>query len=165
VTSSHYHVRDLKRFALGTQTPEIIENICRRMARRSLVDRIGLIVDATGIGSPVVQQMRELGLRPIPITITGGNRPNGFRVPKRDLLSRLLLLLQQGRLRISADLELCSELRKEFENFTIKYTAQGKPTYSASSGAHDDLIIALCLAVHFFECRRSVPPVLATVVG
>jgi hypothetical protein len=160
-----YHVRDIKRFPLGTQTPQIIENICQRMTLRSLAGRTSLIVDATGAGIPIVQEMRQRGLRPVPITITGGGRMKGFSVPKRDLVSRLLLLLQQHRLRISSRLPLRLELKEEFNNFNVKFTANGKPTYSASSAAHDDIIMALCLAVHFFEGRRGVPRVHATVIS
>jgi hypothetical protein len=167
--SSHaaerFHVRELKRFPLRTQSPEIIDFICQLMARPWLGGRCGLIVDASGAGLPIVQEMRRRGLRPVAITITGGDRINGNHVPKRDLLSRLSLLFQQSRLRISPYIRFRAELMEEFENFTIKFTANGKSTYSAASGAHDDLIMALCLACHFFAYRRGTPRVRATVIG
>ena len=49
--------------------------------------------------------------------------------------------------------------------FTAKYTKNGNPTFSAAAGAHDDLIMALTLACYFFENRRGLPRVHATVVG
>jgi hypothetical protein len=90
-----YHVLHLKRFPLGTESPEIIEFISQLMARSTLAGRIRLVVDASGIGMPIVKEMRRYGLRPEPITFTSGGRTRRNNVPKRDLLSGLLLLFQQ----------------------------------------------------------------------
>jgi len=160
-----YHVLHLKRFPLGTESPEIIEFISQLMARRTLAGRIRLVVDASGIGMPIVKEMRRYGLRPEPITFTSGVRTNGNKVPKRDLLSGLLLLFQQRRIRIPSNVKLRAELIEEFNNFSLKYTQNGNPTFSAASGAHDDLIMALALACYFFENRRGLPRVHATIVG
>jgi hypothetical protein len=92
-----YHVRHLKRFPLGTESPEIIEFISQLMARRTLAGRTGLVVDASGIGMPIVKEMRRCGLRPVPITFTSGVRTKGNNVPKRDLVSGLLLLFERHR--------------------------------------------------------------------
>jgi hypothetical protein len=160
-----YHVGHLKRFPLRTQAPKIISFVLELMARRTLAGRTGLIVDATGAGMPIVQEMQRCGLKPVPITITGGNGTKGNNVPKKDLVSRLLLLFEQRRLRIPPDINLRDELVAEFENFIVRFTAKGNATYSAAAGAHDDLIMALSLACHFFERRRGTPRVHATVIG
>jgi hypothetical protein len=162
---ARFDILDLKRFPLRTPFPVIIDDICRLMAWAPLKDQTGLIVDATGLGLPITQEMQRSGLRPVPITITGGSETKGLHVPKQALLARMLLLLEQKRFGLARDLDLAAELRQEFANFTVRLTANGKATYSASSGQHDDLIIALCLAVHFFECRRRVPLVHATVIS
>ena len=127
-----YHVLHLKRFPLRTQMPEIISFVAQLLARRTLAGRTGLVVDATGAGIPIVQEMRRRGMRPVAITITGGVRISGNNVPKRDLLSRLSLLFQQHRLRIPPDIKLRAELVEEFENFTVKFTPNGRATYSAA---------------------------------
>jgi hypothetical protein len=160
-----YHVLHLKRFPLGTPVPEIIAFVTQLMARRSLAGRTGLIVDATSFGMLIAQEMRRCGLRPVPITFTSGVRTKGNNVPKKILLSRLLLLFQQFRLRIPPGIKLRAELIEEFDNLTVKYTKNGNPTFSAAAGAHDDLIMALALACHFFESPRGLPRVHATVVG
>jgi hypothetical protein len=152
-----YHVRHLKRFPLGTESPEIIEFISQLMARRTLAGRTGLIVDATSFGMLIAQEMRRCGLRPVPITFTSGVRSRGNNVPKKNLLSRLLLLFQQGRLRIPPSIKLRAELIEEFDNFTVKYTKNGNPTFSAAAGAHDDLIMALALACHFLKVPEACP--------
>lgn len=163
--SIKFHVGHLKRFPLGTQVHDIISFVSQLMARRSLAGRTGLIVDATGGGIPIVQEMRRCGLRPVPVTITAGVHASRNNVPKRDLMSRLLLILQHRRLRIPRDVKMRAELVEEFENFTVKFKSNGRATYSAAAGAHDDLIMALSLACHFFESRRGVARVHATLIG
>ena len=135
------------------------------MARRTLAGRTRLVVDASGIGIPIVKEMRRYGLRPEPITFTAGSRAKRNNVPKRDLLSGLLLLFQQRRIRIPSNVKLRAELIEEFNNFILKYTPNGNPTFSAAAGAHDDLIMALALACYYFENRRGLPRVHAAIVG
>ena len=86
-----YHVKHLKRFPLRTEVPTIISFVIKQMLLPGLKERTGLIVDATGGGIPITQEMRRNGLKPIGMTITAGSRPNGDNVPKQHLLSRLLL--------------------------------------------------------------------------
>ena len=61
-----------------------------------------LLVDITGVGLPVYQMMCNEHLSPIGVTITGGEtvtRDRGnYRVPKEQLVSALMILLQAGRL-------------------------------------------------------------------
>jgi hypothetical protein len=160
-----YHVGHLKRFPLGTQTPEISEYLSSALARKPLANRTGLIVDGTGAGTPIVQEMRRCGLPAVPIYITGGQKANGSNVPKQQLLSLLLLLLQQRRLKIPQDVRLRAELVEEFNNFMTKRSPSGYLTGSAAAGAHDDLIMALTLACYFFEYRRRRTSVDATIVS
>jgi hypothetical protein len=65
-----YHVGHLKRFALRTETPEIISFVSGLMMTKSLRGHTGLIVDASGIGLPIVNEMRRYGLNLVPVTIT-----------------------------------------------------------------------------------------------
>src|ERR1700680_2855863 len=69
---AQYLVRHLKRFRLRTEAPEIIAHVANTMQKRRLAGRTGLIVDGTGAGLPIVQEMRRRGLMPVAITITGG---------------------------------------------------------------------------------------------
>jgi hypothetical protein len=64
---------------------------------------------------------------------------------------------------IASNVKLRAELIEEFNNFILKYTQNGNPTFSAAAGAHDDLIMALVLACYFFENRRGLPRVYATI--
>ncbi len=66
-------------------------------------------MDGTGVGRPVVDLLRRARLEAIlmPVTITGGQTETtdqGFyRVPKRDLIVGLQVVLQRGGLQIAAE--------------------------------------------------------------
>ena len=70
-----------------------------------------MAVDATGVGRPVIDMIRDANLPATvyPITLTGGDAVirDGMerRVPKRDVASTIAVLLQTGRLRIARGLK------------------------------------------------------------
>ena len=85
-----YRGRHLERYPLGTPYPTIIAGVKDRMATPALRGAT-LIVDATGVGRPVVDLFRAARLTPVPVTITGGDtvtrtRDGYWHVPKRDLV-------------------------------------------------------------------------------
>ena len=83
--------------------------------------------------------------------ITGGRDtaaiPAGWSVPKGELVSRLQALLHAGRLRIAASLPDAAVLARELQDFRVRFTEAGNATFNAREGAHDDLVLALALAV------------------
>ena len=83
---NQYALRSLIRPKLGTEYPDIVKLIKTMKEQEPLDKSTALIVDATGVGRPVVDMLRREGLKPIPITITGGNTVNyvpgyGYHVP------------------------------------------------------------------------------------
>jgi len=68
-------------------------------------------------------------------------------VPKLTLVSRLQALLHQGRLKIHRELDEAETLARELKDFRVEYTAAGHLTFNARSGKHDDLVLALAIAV------------------
>ena len=153
---SHFHCRHLKRFPLRTPYPEIVKQVELLMRSPALGVTPRLIVDATGVGRPVVDLFRAAKLRPVAITITGGNAANigsgGYHVPKRDLVSVLQVLLQSGRLKFAKGLPDIQVLVNELLNFQVKISPAGHDSYEAwREGAHDDLVLALSLAAWFAE--------------
>jgi len=87
----------------------------------------------------------------IPVTITGGDTPSAsggsYRVPKRDLILGLQIALDSGDLAIASELPETAALLDELAHFRVHISASGHDSYSAPSGAHDDLIIAASLAL------------------
>jgi hypothetical protein len=158
-----YHVRHLERPALGTSYVDVVERII--LLLKSLGDEeLVLTVDMTGVGRPVadmlkrrleewLEQDRNVYLNTAWITITGGDsvtkaEGGGIRVPKRDLASAPLVLMQNKQLKIAEGLQLADTLRRELLNFKVKINiATGHDSYEAwREGDHDDLVLAVAMA-------------------
>jgi hypothetical protein len=80
----------------------------------------------------------------------------GWRVPKRDLVAVLQVLLQTGRLKIASALPDADTLQRELLAFEVKITSAANDTYGAwREGAHDDLVLAVALACWRGEQNRN----------
>jgi hypothetical protein len=150
----HHRLTLLHRFPLGTPYPAIVEGLRRLLWQLPPREREPeLVVDATGVGRPVLDAMRERGLRPIGVTITGGTdvnkrAPDDWRVPKRILASRLQVVLQSERIKIAAEMPLTPLLVRELEAFRAKISIGGNETFEAwREQDHDDLVLAAAMAV------------------
>ena len=152
-TALRLSIRHLERLPLGLPYPAMVDHVSDLVRRPELSGRTTLIADATGVGRPVVDLLRRANLpcRLMPFTITGGGQEtceNGhWRVPKRDLITGLLILLQRGELEICGHLTEAETLMKELGNMRIKVSLDGHDTYGAwREGEHDDLVLAAALA-------------------
>lgn len=121
-----------------------------------------LVMDATGIGAPVRDHLRSLGLTPVPVIITKGDSVHpvagvGVGTPKRDLAQTLLMLLGTERLKIAGTLPLLPVFKKELSNFRMSITQTGYDSYGASTG-HSDLVMAVALAVWWGEMQAKRTP-------
>jgi len=64
----------------------------------------------------------------------------------RDLVGALLILLQQGRLKIQGSLRHAATLEQELTNFRVKIsTRTAHDSCNAREGEHDDLLLAAAL--------------------
>ncbi len=149
-------LRHLERFELGTPYPRIVERVASMLATPPLFERpTALLVDQTGVGQGVVDQLVQAGLSPIPISIHGGDRVSlqdpGYRVPKRDLFSAAQVLMQNGRLKIARSLPEAETLRQELMNFRVRIDSRtAHDSYSHyREGDHDDLVLATAMACWF----------------
>ena len=154
-----YRVRHLERPALGAPYPVVVERVVE--LAKAVGGKPALVIDQTGVGRPVVDMLRRrlveegkttgLKVALIPVTITGGDAmsraPDGWRVPKRDLVSSALVAMQNGTLKIAGALALRDVLTKELLNFKVKINiSTAHDSYEAwREGDHDDLVLALCL--------------------
>ncbi len=161
-----YHLRALHRFPLGTPYPRLVEQITRRLDEKPLAGQTRTAIDSTGVGSPVVDLFKEHKQHApfiYAITITGGTSVGGSggqrTVPKRDLITTTAVLLQQGRLRIAANLTDADTLVDELLSYRIKLSDTGHDSYGpANSNEHDDLLLALCLALWLAENKPPSRP-------
>jgi hypothetical protein len=171
-TDVHHIIRYLDRLPLGTPYPgvaERIKTVVSRAATKAGASSLVLYVDATGVGTPVVDIIRRAGVkaRVVPVYFTHGDRRNlverEVRLGKAWLVSRLQLLLQGDFLHLprSAEAEALSE---ELLDYEIRVDENANDKYGAFKvGTHDDLVTALGLATQ--EDRVGDVPVSASSRG
>jgi hypothetical protein len=155
-----FQIGHLERLPLGTSYPAQVERV-KELVTHLKGDRVRLVVDATGVGRPVVDLMRKEGLEPVPVVITAGDSESfadGFhRVPKRNLVSTGQVLLQSGRIKIHSSLPLADTLTKELLAFKVTISAKGNDTYGNDwrENPHDDLVLSTLLAAYWGEKTDS----------
>ena len=150
-----YDVRYLERLR-NTPYPQIVKRLDHLVRR--LPERPSMAVDATGVGRPVIDMIRDAHMDAsiYPITLTGGDAVTSdgmeSRVPKRDVASTIAVLLQTGRLRIARGLRESETLLRELLNFRVKISLSGHDTYEAwREQEHDDFVLAVGLAAWLAE--------------
>jgi hypothetical protein len=153
----HYAVRRITRWPLGTSYTEIAAQVTALVLRPPLPG-CRLVVDATGVGTAVVEILRralaeaKASVSLMPVLITAGHGKGGLErgtwsVPKKELVSVLQSLLQGQRLKF-ARLPERDMLVKELQTFKVKVSAAtGHESFEAwRERDHDDMVLALALA-------------------
>lgn len=175
------HLRHLVRYEGGVRYFEIADRVKNLMHRlmvhptyRKYPYRAVLLADATGVGRASVDVFSERGVWPIPVTIHGGSqvvvdpsydsdeihdnvnrKQTSYRVPKKDLVSAVQVLLQADRLKFASGLPLIDTLKQELLTFRMKHD----PSTAHESFEHwrerdhDDLVLAVALACWYREYR------------
>ncbi len=157
LTQVRFEMPHLERPPLGTSYPAIIARLKDLIARLPAYERLKIVVDRTGVGRPVVDLMRAAKLKIIPITITGSGKVSGgafggYNVPKKELVSNLVIAFQADRLKIARALPEAPVLVEELQNFKLKITTAGNDTYEAwRESDHDDLVLAAAMAAWYGE--------------
>jgi len=93
-----------------------------------------LLMDSTGVGDPIYEDLRNMGLA-----------VEGYKLTiesKKQLIQALMMSFEQEQIKIFDDPILLNEL----EIFEYEITPSGAIRYSAPDGYHDDGVIALALA-------------------
>jgi len=145
-------VRNLQRFPLDTPYTVIVESIHRLAQKLAASARCAVIVDATGVGLPIVDALRAPAARwsLMPVIISHADREahaDGFwRVPKRDLMARLQIAFDFEELAISGHLEERETLVEELTAMRATIRSSGRTRYESPGDLHDDLALALSLA-------------------
>lgn len=163
-----YHVRHLERVR-GIAYPAIVDKVSKMMESPLLKSNAVLVIDQTGCGRPVFDMFTDAKLDPIGVSIHGGDAAThdgrAWRVPKRDLVGCLQVLLQSSRLKVASKLELGSILQQEMLNFKVKIDPlTAHDSYSAwREQDHDDLVLAVALACWWGE--QYIEPLVLPVHG
>lgn len=153
-----YHVRYLERM-LDVPYSAVVDRVKHLVEQPEIGGRYALVVDQTGCGRPVL----ELFVKALPsvygVTITGGDgqsvvSKSELRVSKQRLVSCCQVVTQAKepqRILYAAGLQGLDVLRSEISTFKVKVTKNANEIYEAREGAHDDVILALALALWFGE--------------
>jgi hypothetical protein len=159
----HFRLCHTERLALGTPYIQIVSRIRRLLERLSaplpgIHSYAGtaplrtLVVDASGVGRPVVELLRKSGIgwtpapgdpprvtiAPVTITASGAPRCEASGeefVSRRDLITNLRILMEKRLLKISNRIHDRQALLKEFVELQDR-----------SGSKHDDLVMATALA-------------------
>lgn len=165
-----YEVLMMKRFPLKTSYVSIVKEISNRLKyppfdaiqfprgmTRPVEVPIYLTFDKTGVGSAVAELLKndrflDSHLEELrAVNITSGREPSegndALNIPKRDLIMATLIAFEKGNIQFAADIPELSLLIDELQNFEMRFTARGNDTYSAKGASHDDLVLALSLAL------------------
>jgi len=94
-----------------------------------------LVMDATGIGDPVYDDLRHVIPRIEPVKL--------INLSKSQLIQRLVVAIEQRHIGWPAS---WSTLTDELKRYEYEITPNGAITYNAPAGYHDDCVIALALA-------------------
>jgi hypothetical protein len=148
----HFVVKHLHRPRLGTSYPAIIDEVKSILSQLPWLGRKPvLVVDATGLGTPVVHQMRKQGLNPIGLTITSGNTATmtgmNWNVTKSLLVGELRLAMHRKRLQVAQGFQARDRLEIELGAFQAKIGDSGRATFQASGTEHDDTVLSLSMAI------------------
>lgn len=158
-----YSVVWIDRFDLGTPYTDVVQRVADVKRAPETGDDPPLVMDATGIGAPVVDQFHEEGLRPVEILFTSGNEVkrdgSKHKVPKQDLATTVQALLQAGRIAIAKELGQAGQLVREMKQFRVKVTDAGHARFEhATEAESDDVLLSLACALWYAERGAPVTP-------
>jgi phage FluMu gp28-like protein len=120
-------------FPLETPYIQVIGHLVR--ANQKFAFR-SVLVDQTGVGEPVLEEIRNQGLR----NVEGVK----FTVQtKEELLTSLKIAMEQNRLAIPYHRQLCQQINEQQH----EYSKSGHLQFSHPENSHDDMLWALALAV------------------
>lgn len=151
-SKSRYAVTAVYRYPIGIEYSRVADHILEQVFSYPYHGDIVLIVDATGLGNPVLEQLRKRIDAVIGLTITGGTRVNvegsNVRVPKVTLIGTLLSIIENRRLFFAESAQHLDALVQELMAFQGKFSEGGRIQYEGR-GAHDDMVMSLSMATWY----------------
>jgi hypothetical protein len=158
-----FDVRHLARLPLGLSYPAVVQEVAMLLARPPLVGNCELVVDETGVGRAVADIFDTSGMNPTRVTITAGIEQShvngGWHVSKQMLISTLDARLHTGELRFAKELLEAGTMQEELKDFRRKVSVAGRYTFEARVGKHDDLVLAVAIALWSCTGRpKQTPP-------
>lgn len=103
-----------------------------------------IILDSTGNGDSIYDDLVAMGLKVTPVTFTNAL--------KQELVMNLSIAIENQEIWLPDNEMLIDELAI----FECEYTPSGNVRYNAPEGFHDDIVISLCLALHGSRRARDI---------
>lgn len=174
-----YHLKGLDRIR-GVDYPRITELILATVARLEkekapdIEDGPHLCLDASGLGAPIRDYLKQSsafssnpgrGKHIFPVVFTGGEAAHrdavtgNYNISKTLIIGNFLSLMQRRRFDYAPDLQALPLLEQEISSFKRHTTQSGHAGFDAESGAHDDLICAICIPLIIAELQYRKKPV------
>ena len=165
-----FDVVHAERLPLGTSYPDVVQHVRDVLSRPPLRDRCHLVIDESGVGRAVGDMFDVAGLRAVRVSITAGTdavkqEKRRWSVAKTLLISGVDARLHSGELRFAAALGEAHALASELKDFRRHLTAAGRATYQARTGKHDDLVLAVAIALWWATERRKYRTLVGPVQG
>jgi hypothetical protein len=166
-TIAMYYAVMLERFPLRTPYYYVENEVARVWGVPEMLTREKyLIVDATGVGSPVVENLiNYMHLPAQSVIITGGESARQmedgvYHVSKSNLVTALMDIVQRKRLKILDGVKDAEAFFQQLDVFGYTVNREtGNLSYEAAvAKVHDDLVISTALALWYAE--RVVPYVM-----
>jgi len=152
------YLRYIERIPLKSSYLDVVAYVLRLLDKPPIAGNGTLVLDRTGLGGPVVDLFRAKGETPITVCFTGGDQTHqdgrDFRVPKVELINNLIAKIDCGELTAAEDLPDRAAFENELLSFRRKTGATGRVSFDAEQGKHDDLLIAVALAVWYASRPR-----------
>lgn len=155
-----YLLRGLERFPLGMRYPDQVRRVVEIMRKPQLAE-VRLFMDRTGVGLGFYDLLKEARVQNLNgVQITGSQaeatrQPYGWNVGKAELVTQVQILLQTRQLQFEQSLPDVALLERELKEFRATINSSGNTSFNAREGQHDDLVLALALAV--FGAQRPRP--------
>ena len=111
-------------------------------------NRAKVIIDSTGLGNPISEEIKREGLNVEDFVFTGSRSQTGRS--KKDLIDKASIYIQEGSVFIPNEQILINELK----SYAIDLTEAGNLVYSAPTGMHDDCVCSLALAIWGLYSRK-----------
>lgn len=147
-----YVVSAVYRYPIGIEYHRVASHIIEQVLGFPYEGDVTLVVDATGLGAPVLEQFRANLSSVMGVTITGGSnfarKGNDFNIPKIDLISTLLSVVENRCLYFAQEIPELDTMIHELMAFQGHFSETGRIRYEGRQ-AHDDMVIALALGVWY----------------
>lgn len=140
VLDENCNMIDMLRFT-GCEVQELISRINTFL---SMYNTKKIYIEENNQGLPIMHLLKP----------TYRNKLVGFKTTatsKPEIINNMITLFSTESIKVLDD----KDLKNELESFVFKYNAQGRISFQAASGGHDDIIMSLAIAIECYNKSKN----------